>query len=51
MARSMMVEYHIHSYNITLGSYFSSIFELRSEASSSFLFLSHKGGFELWIFR
>lgn len=51
MVRSMMVEYHILSYNITLGSSFSSIFELGSEASSLFLFLSHKGGFELWIFR
>lgn len=51
MVRSMMMkEYPIHSCNITLGSSFSSIFELGGEASSSFLFLSHNGGFELWIF-
>lgn len=47
--RSMM-EYPINFCNITLGSSFLAIFELEVEASSSFLFLSHKGGFELWIF-
>lgn len=50
MRSMMMKEYPIHSCNITLGSTFSSIFELGGEASSSFLFISHNSGFELWIF-